>query len=292
MIIEAKDLTKAFRGHEAVRGVTLSVPEGAALALIGANGAGKTTTLRLLLDILRPDGGTAKMLGVDSTRLSPMDFTAIGYVSESQKLPERLSVAQFFDYLRPLYPNWDRALEADLRARLDLPPKRRIGKLSHGMRVKTALAGALAFRPKVLVLDEPLSGLDPLVRDEVLEELLGQAAEMTILISSHELTEIEGFATHVAYMERGRIAFQQPMETLIARFRAVTVAFDEAPPPPDPSWIRYKVAGHAATFVESAYDGPETLARKVGPGARIETSPMSLKDISKALMRAGRKETN
>jgi ABC-2 type transport system ATP-binding protein len=155
MIIEAKDLTKRFGGHEAVRGVDLSVPEGAAMALIGANGAGKTTTLRLLLDILRPDGGAASVLGVDSRRLSPADFTTIGYVSENQKLPARLTVAQFFDYLRPLYPNWDRALENDLRERLDLPAGRRIGKLSHGMRVKTALASALAFRPRVLILDEP-----------------------------------------------------------------------------------------------------------------------------------------
>jgi ABC-2 type transport system ATP-binding protein len=292
MIIEAKDLTKRFGGHDAVRGVTLSVPEGAAMALIGANGAGKTTTLRLLLDILRADGGTSSVLGKDSTRLSPADFAAIGYVSENQKLPVRLTVAQFFDYLRPLYPTWDRALEDDLRDRLDLPPGRKVGKLSHGMRVKTALAGALAFRPKVLVLDEPLSGLDPLVRDEVLEGLLAQAADMTILISSHELTEIEGFASHVAYMERGRIVFQEPIEALMARFRGVTVTFDDAPPPPDPTWIRYAVAGHAATFVESDYQGPEALARKVGAGARIETTPLSLKDISKALMRASRKETN
>ena len=292
MIIEAKGLAKRFGGHEAVRGLNLSVPEGAAMALIGANGAGKTTTLRLLLDIIRPDGGAASVLGVESTRLSPQDFTAIGYVSENQKLPVRLTVAQFFDYLRPLYPTWDRALEDDLRARLDLPPGRKIGKLSHGMRVKTALASALAFRPKVLILDEPLSGLDPLVRDEVLEGLLAQAAEMTILISSHELTEIEGFASHVAYMERGRIVFQQPIEELMARFRSVTVTFDDAPPPPDPTWLRYEVAGHAVRFVESAYDGPEALARKVGAAGRVETAPMSLKDISKALMRASRKETN
>ena len=292
MIIEAKGLTKRFRKHEAVRGLDLAVPEGAAMALIGANGAGKTTTLRLLLDIIRPDGGTATILGADSTRLSPHDFTTIGYVSENQKLPARLTVAQFFDYLRPLYPNWDRALEDDLRARLDLPAERRIGKLSHGMRVKTALAGALAFRPKVLILDEPLSGLDPLVRDEVLEGLLAQAGDMTILISSHELTEIEGFASHVAYMERGRIVFQQPIEVLMARFRSVTVTFDDAPPPPDPTWIRYEVAGHAASFIESAYEGPEALARKVGAAGRIETAPMSLKEISKALMRASRKEAH
>lgn len=291
MIIQAENLTKRFRGHDAVRGVTLTVPEGCAMALIGANGAGKTTTLRLLLDILRPDEGTATILGVDSTRLAAADFTSIGYVSENQKLPDRLTVAQFFDYLRPLYPAWDRALETDLRTRLDLPPRRRIGKLSHGMRVKTALAGALAFRPKVLILDEPLSGLDPLVRDEVLEGLLAQAADMTILISSHELTEIEGFATHVAYMERGRIVFQEAIEDLIARFRAVTVTFDDAAPPPDPGWIGYRVAGHAATFVETAFEDADALARKVGSG-RIETAPMSLKDISKALMRASRREAN
>ena len=139
------------------------------------------------------------MMGVDSRSISPRELTRIGYVSESQDLPERLTVEQYLDYLRPFYPQWDRDLEAATLSLLHLPPRRKIGDLSHGMRMKMALACALPFHPKLLVLDEPFSGLDPLVRDEFMESLIQQAAEMTVLISSHELSEIDHFATHVGF---------------------------------------------------------------------------------------------
>src|SRR5581483_5950806 len=133
----------------------------------------------------------------------------IGYVSENQKMPGRMTVAKYLAYLRPFYPTWDRALEADILGQLRLPPDRKIKDLSHGMRMKMALACALPFRPKLLVLDEPFSGLDPLVRDEFMEGLLQQAGEMTVLISSHELAEIEGVASHIAFLDRGTLLFQE-----------------------------------------------------------------------------------
>jgi len=103
-------------------------------------------------------------------------------------MPERLTVSEYLDYLRPFYSRWDRDLEGSIRRQLRLPPERRIGNLSHGMRMKMALACALPFRPELLVLDEPFSGLDPLVRDEFMERLLQQAGEMTVLISSGRTT--------------------------------------------------------------------------------------------------------
>src|SRR5207237_9238609 len=132
---------------------------------------------------------------------------------------EGLTVGEYLDYLRPFYPKWDRDLEATIRRDLRLPPGRKIGDLSHGMRMKMSLACALPFRPKLLVLDEPFSGLDPLVRDEFMEGLLQQAGEMTILISSHELSEIDGVATHVAFLDEGRLLFEESMSDLVARFR-------------------------------------------------------------------------
>jgi ABC-2 type transport system ATP-binding protein len=223
MTIESNGLTKWFGRHTAVRDVALRVPNGAAFALIGNNGAGKTTTMRILVNILKPDSGEARVLGVDSRKLERADYLKIGYLSENQKLPERLTVAQYFDYLRTLYENWDRDLERSLRRDLDLPPERKLGKLSHGMRMKTMLVGAMAFRPKVLILDEPLSGLDPLVRDEIVDGLLRQADETTIVISSHEITEIETFTTHVGFMDRGELVFQDATESLLARFRRIDV---------------------------------------------------------------------
>jgi ABC-2 type transport system ATP-binding protein len=297
MIIQTENLTKRFWRHDAVRGVNLSVPEGATLALIGANGAGKTTTLRLLVDILAPDLGSACVLGIDSRRLKPENRLHIGYLAENQALPERLNIAQYFDYLRSLYPNWDRSLERQLRKQLELPPDRALGKLSHGMRMKAMLIGVLAFRPKLLILDEPLSGLDPLVRDEVMSGLVSQAAETTILISSHELSEIEGCTTHVAFMVRGKVVMQEPMESLAARFRDITVTLTQQPGVrglPE-SWLNPQAEGLQLQFVETAFVDDVQLRERVqkqfGAIHHFESTPLSLRDISKALMRATRQET-
>ncbi len=295
MIIETENLTKRFMRHEAVQGVSLRVPAGAAFALIGANGAGKTTLLRMLVNILRPDSGFAQVVGVDSRRLSHSDYLRIGYVSENAKLPERLTIAQYFDYLRALYPNWDKALETDLRRRLELPPTRRLGKLSHGMRMKAMLIGALSFRPAVLVLDEPLSGLDPLVRDEMMEGLLSQAGETTIVISSHELSEIENCVTHVAFMDRGKLLFQESIEDLTARFREIDVVRTDNARPVSAlpaTWLAQASANQTMRFVETAFVSDDDMRRKLseqfGEFRHCEIRPMSLRDISKTLMRATR----
>jgi ABC-2 type transport system ATP-binding protein len=293
MTIESQGLTKRFGRHTAVRDVSLRVPHGSAFALIGNNGAGKTTTLRMLVNILQPDGGEARVLGVDTRKLRPADFLKIGYASDNQKLPDRLTVAQYFDYLRALYNTWDAGLERSLRRDLDLPPERKLGKLSHGMRMKTVLVAALAFRPKVLMLDEPLSGLDPLVRDEIVEGLLRQAEETTIIISSHEITEIETFTTHVAFMDKGELVFQSSADALLARCRAVDVvlAGGNATLPSEfpASWLNVETADRSLRFVDTAFTSYDaalrSLSARLGP-VRFEAEPMSLREVAKALMRA------
>src|SRR5438128_6191532 len=248
-MIQASNLWKRFGRHDALQGLSFTAPAGSAYALIGANGAGKTTTIKILMNILEPTRGSATILGVDSRRISPRELSQIGYVSENQDMPEGLTVAEYLDYLRPFYPKWDRDLEASLRRDLRLPPERKIGDLSHGMRMEMSLAWALPFRPKLLVLDEPFSGLDPLVRDEFMEGLLRQAGEMTILISSHELGEIDGVATHVAFLDEGRLLFEESMSDLVARFCEVQVTVDrngsqnrdELVTPPFPKcWLRVR----------------------------------------------------
>jgi len=290
VIIETHQVAKRFGRFEAIEDLSLRVPEGSVFALIGPNGTGKTTTIRMLMNILRPDRGDITVLGTPSQRLAPRDFERIGYVSESQRLPEGLTLAHYFDYLRNLYPAWDPALEQELRRQFELPPSRKIKHLSHGMRLKTLLVGALSFRPKLLVLDEPLSGLDTLVRDEVVNGLLQQAADTTILISSHELTEIESFTTHVAFMQNGRLLLQEAIEDLQMRFRDVLVtlaAVKELPQPLPAGWLLPAIEGHRLRFIASDYENDQQLFQQLTRhfgAVRMECEPMPLRAIANALM--------
>src|SRR5260370_29912314 len=167
-------------------------------------------------------------MGNKATELRGRLFSSIGYVSENQKLPDWMRVGSLFDFLRPFYPSWDRDLERALIRQFELPLDRKLNKLSRGMRMKAALASALAFHPKLIVLDEPFTGLDPLVRDELIQGLLERAEESTILVSSHDLAEIESFASHVAYLEQGRLRLSEELTQLGEQFREVQVTFDGA----------------------------------------------------------------
>ena len=293
-MIHIEDLWKKFGRFSALRGLSLDVPEGSAFAMIGANGAGKTTTIKVLMNILEPTRGRTTVLGVDSRSLSPRELALIGYVSENQDMPSRLTVEEYIAYLRKFYPTWDRDLEASILRELRLPPERKIGNLSHGMRMKMALACALAYRPKLLILDEPFSGLDPLVRDEFMEGLLSQAGEMTILVSSHELAEIDGVATHVAFLDEGRLLFHESMGDLMGRFREVHVVLDGEAANPDRApkeWMHMRALGNTLTFVDTQFD-ERRLSDRIRselPGVRgIDSRPMALRAIFTTLARAAR----
>jgi ABC-2 type transport system ATP-binding protein len=294
-ILGMYDLTKRFRGAVALDGLNLEVPEGSVYALIGANGVGKTTAIKILMNILRPTSGCAGALGVDSRDLSPREFQQIGYVSENQEMPEWMTVGYFMAYLKPFYPTWDDARADELLRQFELPRDRKLKHLSRGMKMKAALASSLAYRPKLIVLDEPFSGLDPLVRDELIEGLLDSASEATIFISSHDLSEIESFASHVGYLERGRLQFSEETPALSARFREVEVTLDEARELPanwPASWLRPETSASVVRFVESQFDEARTMAevRKMfGEPRAVSIHPMPLRSIFVALAKAERK---
>jgi ABC-2 type transport system ATP-binding protein len=292
MIVRTDNLWKKFGRFGALQGLTLNVPEGSAFALLGANGAGKTTTIKVLMNILEPTVGTATVLGVDSRRISPNEWAQIGYVSENQHMPGRMTVMAYIRYLRPFYSNWDRALESEVLARLRLPLDRKIQDLSHGMRLKMALACALPFRPKLLVLDEPFSGLDPLVRDEFMEGLQPRIGETTILISSHELAEIEDLTTHVAFLDHGELLFQETKADLTNRLREVRVTLDteaRAPASTPTEWLNMRAAGNVLTFVDTQFSEANVASRiaAVVDGVRqIDAQPVALRSIYTTLARA------
>ncbi len=140
-----------------------------------------------------------------------------------------MTVEYLLAYLKPFYPTWDDARARQLVRQFDLPVDRQLRHLSRGMRMKIALASSLAYRPRLLIMDEPFSGLDPLVREDLIDGLLESAGETTILISSHDLGEIESFASHIGYLDRGRLQFSEEMASLTARFREVEVTVDSPP---------------------------------------------------------------
>lgn len=293
-VIRTEGLTKRFGKTEALSGVGLKVPEGAIYALVGANGAGKTTLIKLLMNILRPSEGSARVLGIDAQSLRGKALNLIGYVSENQEFPEWMTVGAMLEYLRPFYPTWDRALEGQLVRQFDLPAGRKLKQLSRGQRMKAAMAGALAFRPALLVLDEPFAGLDPLVRDELMEGLLDRAPETTIFLSSHDLAEIESFSSHVGFLEQGRLLFSEEMGVLSERFREVTVTLEGERPAPGnlpPSWLQYEATDSMVRFVHSQCRREETRAEVQAkfPGARsIEMEPMALRAIFLAIAKERR----
>src|SRR5688500_9635944 len=152
------------------------------------------------MNIMRPSGGEAHVLGVDSRRLGPRQLETIGYVSENQQMPQWMTLAELLAYCRPFYPTWDDALCRKLVDDFELPLDVKIGRMSRGMRVKAALVTALAYRPLLLVLDEPFSGLDPVVREDLVHGVLERAGEeqWSVLISSHDLDEVERLVDSVA----------------------------------------------------------------------------------------------
>jgi len=288
-------LTRVYGSQTALKDVTLSVEPGSVYALVGPNGAGKTTLIQLIMNLQAPTSGAAEILGLPSTRIRGGVLNRIGYISETQEMPDSMTVAAFLNYLRPFYPTWDHALEKQLLADFALPPTRELRHLSRGMRMKAAFASTLSYRPEVLILDEPFSGLDPLVRDELIQGLLDRIGETTIFLSSHDLAEIESFASHIGYLEQGTLIFSEEMVALSNRFRQVEFRSHESATPPanlPESWLEIEQSGSHVRFKDSAFTTQERLIahiRTIFSGAtEMAFEPLSLRSIFLANARTHR----
>lgn len=227
--IALSDLTRRFGGRAALDSVTLAVPRGAVFGLVGANGAGKTTLIKHVLGLLRAEQGTVRVLGLDPVAEPVAVLSRLGYLSEENDLPGWMTVAELLRYSRALHPGWDDAYAEELRGMFALDPAARIQNLSKGQKARAGLVAALAHRPELLVLDEPSSGLDPIVRRDILNAVIRTIAHegRTVLFSSHLLDEVDEVADHVAMIRQGRVALSAPLDEVRRTHSAVTVRFPD-----------------------------------------------------------------
>ena len=212
-IIEVSGLTRRFGARTALASVNLSLPRGAVYGLVGANGAGKTTLIKHLLGLLRAESGSVRLFGLDPVADPVAVLSRIGYLSEENDLPGWMRVDELIRYSRAFYPGWDDAYAEELRQAFALDPSAMVKNLSKGQKARAGLLIALAYRPELLVLDEPSSGLDPIVRRDILGAILRTIAHegRTVLFSSHLLEEVERVADHVTMISHGKVILSAPL---------------------------------------------------------------------------------
>ena len=230
-VIDIRGLTRRFGSKTALDDVTLSLPRGGVYGLVGANGAGKTTLIRHILGLLRAESGSVRVLGRDPVEDPVGVLSRIGYLSEENDLPGWMRLDELLRYSRAFYPAWDDAYAEELRQAFDLPGAAKISSLSKGQKARAGLIAALAHRPELLVLDEPSSGLDPIVRRDILGAVMRTIAEegRTVLFSSHLLDEVEQVADHVTMISNGGILLSAPLDAIKASHRIGerTLSLDE-----------------------------------------------------------------
>ena len=220
-IIELSQLTCRFGARTALDSVSLSLPRGAVYGLVGANGAGKTTLIRHVLGLLKAESGSVRVFGLDPVNDPAGVLSRIGYLSEENDLPGWMRIDELMRYTQAFYPGWDEGYADELRQAFALDGAARIKTLSKGQKARAGLLIALAHRPELLVLDEPSSGLDPIVRRDILGAVLRTIAHegRTVLFSSHLLDEVEAVADHVTMIDHGKIVLSAPLEEIKSTHR-------------------------------------------------------------------------
>jgi len=226
-VITISELTRRFGATTALDSVSLSLPRGAVYGLVGANGAGKTTLIRHILGLLRAESGSVRVFGLDPVADPVAVLSRIGYLSEENDLPGWMRVDELIRYTSAFYPKWENDYAEELRRTFALEAAAKIKDLSKGQKARAGLLIALAHRPELLVLDEPSSGLDPLVRRDILGAVIRTIADegRTVLFSSHLLEEVEQVADHVTMISYGRIVLSAPLDAIKESHRSLNEAF-------------------------------------------------------------------
>jgi len=226
-VITISELTRRFGATTALDSVSVSLPRGAVYGLVGANGAGKTTLIRHILGLLRAESGSVRVFGLDPVADPVAVLSRIGYLSEENDLPGWMRVDELIRYTSAFYPKWENDYAEELRRTFALEAAAKIKDLSKGQKARAGLLIALAHRPELLVLDEPSSGLDPLVRRDILGAVIRTIADegRTVLFSSHLLEEVEQVADHVTMISYGRIVLSAPLDAIKESHRSLNEAF-------------------------------------------------------------------
>jgi ABC-2 type transport system ATP-binding protein len=268
--------------HFLLDNISLELPTGSILGFIGANGAGKSTTIRILMGLVHQDRGAVEVLG----HSMPTDQVAaklkIGFVSEDMRLYGPATLAWHMAFIASIYPDWNQSYAEKLLRRFDLKPQQKIKGLSHGQRVKAALLLALAHQPRLLVLDEPTTGLDPVARREVLAELMAVLAdeERTILFSSHNTLDVEQISDRIAFIDRGRIIAFDEKEDLLDRWRRLRLVLPPSAALPQlPGVVEVGGSDRLPVLTTSQFD-PAFLSLCQDRGATVQAvDPMTLEEI-------------
>jgi ABC-2 type transport system ATP-binding protein len=286
LIIETNGLSKSFKGHPALRGLDLRVPRGSIFGFLGRNGAGKTTTIKTLMGLLRSDGGTARVFGIQVTDAdrSIEVRRRIGFVTEDKEMYPYMTVEQIIRFLRPFFPKWRDDLERRYLEMFELPPQRKIPDLSKGMRSKLMLLLAISRGAELLILDEPTDGLDPAATEDVLRELVDIAAAegTTMFFSSHQLAEVELIADHIGIIDQGKMMVSGSLDEMKAQYQRLQVVFAESVQTPS-RWVdgveNVRQVGRVVSILASRNVDAIVEQAQSLPGATVERFPVTLKEI-------------
>ncbi|MFH2068435.1 MAG: ABC transporter ATP-binding protein [Candidatus Omnitrophota bacterium] len=288
-VIETQGLTKRYtRRNEAVKSLDLKVPKGSVYVFLGRNGAGKTTTIRMLLGLLQKTAGKAEVLGLNPDKNPVPIKKRVGYVADNQKMYDWMTIQETIDFCRPFYSTWNSNLAEDLLKRFELPKRAKIKELSRGMNCKVALLLALAHQPELLILDDPTSGLDPVVRREFLQgiiEIIHQEAK-TVFFSTHIITEAEQIADYAGVLEEGKLLLSQPLDKLKDSVKQIRLIFENKVPDDVslPGLLKKELIGHELVLTVKDYtpDAVKSLAR-FNPKS-TEVLDLNLEDIFVSLV--------
>lgn len=282
-VVDVRRVTRQFGNKTALDDVSLTIPRGGVFGLIGGNGAGKTTLIKHILGLLKAQSGTVQVFGLDPVQNPVGTLGRIGYLSEDRDLPNWMRVRELMRYTQAFFPNWDEAYAEQLRQAFDLDGQAKIKNLSRGQRARAGLLVALAHRPDLLVLDEPSSGLDPVVRRDILGAIIRTIAEegRTVLFSSHLLDEVERVADRVAIIHQGRITLTAPMDEIKDSHRRMTLRFGKSLDRPPSLVGTLSCVGQGAewTYVCSGESGQLRHAAEAIGATVVEDAALTLDEI-------------